>query len=453
MAGGIFSSQNKVLPGVYINTQSAENTNANIGTRGTVALAMPLSWGEAGKVQKIAAGEDLTPYIGYDITSDKALFIREMLKGSDTTKSANTILLYRLTGTSGAKAQATIGDLKATALYNGVRGNDISIAVSADPDNTGTYDVSTIVDGYVEDVQSVTALTGLVSNNWVKFTGEGSFTTTTGTALTGGVDPTVSNADYAAFLTAIEPYTFDILTYDGDTATVITAFIQFITRTNESIGRKCQLVIAGDNTTANTKYVIVAKNGVKLSDGTLINAKKATYWLAGVEAGALYNESLTYAQYPNAVEANPKLSDADAEAAVLGGCIAFIDDFDIVKICTDINSKTSVSVKEGAEYKKNRVMRVLMQFCNDTYKQFSLNYIGKVDNNDNGRALLRKWCIGYLNEMQANNGIQNFGAEDITVEAGNDVDSVVINVGIQPVDSIEKIYNTVTVNANGVTIE
>ena len=453
MAGGIFSSQNKVLPGVYINTQSAENANANIGTRGTVALAMPLSWGEAGKVQKIAAGEDLTPYIGYDITSDKALFIREMLKGSDTTKSANTILLYRLTGISGAKAQATIGDLTATALYNGVRGNDISIAVSADPDNVGTYDVSTIVDGYVEDVQSVTALTGLVANSWVKFTGEGSFTTTTGTALTGGVDPTISNADYAAFLTAIEPYTFDILTYDGDTATVITAFIQFITRMNESVGRKCQLVIAGDNTTANTKYVIVAKNGVKLSDGTLIDAKKATYWLAGVEAGALYNESLTYAQYPNAIEANPKLSDADAGEAVLGGCIAFIDDFDIVKICTDINSKTSVSVKEGAEYKKNRVMRVLMQFCNDTYKQFSSNYIGKVDNNDNGRALLRKWCIGYLNEMQANNGIQNFEADDITVEAGNSVDSVVINVGIQPVDSIEKIYNTVTVNANGVTIE
>jgi hypothetical protein len=98
-------------------------------------------------------------------------------------------------------------------------------------------------------------------------------------------------------------------------------------------------------------------------------------------------------------------------------------------------------------------MRVIMQFCNDTFKEFSNNYIGKVDNNENGRSLLRKWIIGYLNEMQANNGVQNFTAEDVEVTQGNDVDSVVVNVAITPVDSIEKIYMLVTVSANAVTVE
>jgi hypothetical protein len=107
---------------------------------------------------------------------------------------------------------------------------------------------------------------------------------------------------------------------------------------------------------------------------------------------------------------------------------------------------------EGPEFKKNRVMRVLMQFCNDVYEYFSKYYIGKVDNNDNGRSLLRKYIIGYLNEMQSNNGIQNFVAEDVEVLPGTAVDAVIINADITPVDSIERIYVTVNVTANGATI-
>ena len=48
----------------------------------------------------------------------------------------------------------------------------------------------------------------------------------------------------------------------------------------------------------------------------------------------------------------------------------------------------------------------------------------------------------------ASNGIQNFVADDVQVRAGSSVDSVLIDVAIQPVDSIEKIYMTVTVSVN-----
>ena len=456
MAGGTWTSQSKVLPGVYINTQSKDSVISNVGTRGVVALAMPLSWGETGKVQEIKNGDDPTNIIGYDITASQALFLREMFKGSDVTGAPVKVLLYRPAGTGGVKASITIGEdettLTATALYTGTRGNDISIAVTADPDAAGYYDVATIVGGYVVDTQHVNAVASLVANDWVDFTGTTALVTSTGAALVGGVNPTIAATDYATFLTAIEPYTFDILTYDGSDSTVIGAMKNFIVRVNEAIGKKCQLVISGSAGVANSKYVIAVKNGVKLSDGTALTAAQATYWLAGVEAGAKYNQSLTYAAYPDAVEANPKLSNDDIETNVKGGMIVFTDDFGVVKVCTDINTKTTVTAKEGAEFKKNRVMRVIMQFCNDTYEYFSLYFIGKVDNNDNGRVLLKKWIVGYLNEMDANNGIQNFGVDDVEVLPGNSVDSVIVNANIQPVDSIEKIYITVTVTANGATV-
>ena len=93
-------------------------------------------------------------------------------------------------------------------------------------------------------------------------------------------------------------------------------------------------------------------------------------------------------------------------------------------------------------------MRVLNQFCNDVYEHFSNYFIGKVNNDETGRSLLKGWIVGYLNDMQANGGIQNFTAEDVMVEAGNSIDAVLIGVNIQPVDSIEKIYMSVTVSAN-----
>ena len=413
-----------------------------------VAIAEPLSWGPTGVVQTLIPGEDLRPYIGYDITNVKALFLREMMKGSDVTAGPSKILLYRPTGTSGAAATATIGSLTVTALYPGVRGNDITVIIQEQVDNDGTYDVSTVIDGTIADRQSITDLSQLLPNDWVKFTGSGTtITEDAGKALSGGTDPTVSATDYANFLTAIEPYQFDVLVYDGTDTTVIQAIAQFVERISNNVGQKCQAVMAGETAAnSNSEFVIAVKNGVKLDDGTELTAQQATWWVGGAEAGALYNQSLTYAQYPNAADAKPKLTDAQAEAALKSGQLCFIDNFGAVKVCQDINSLTTFTADKGQEFSKNRVMRVLMQFCNDVYEHFSNYFIGKVDNNEVGRNLLKGWIVGYLNEMMANNGIRDFTAEDVTVEPGNSVDSVLINVAIRPVDSIEKIYMSVTVS-------
>ena len=444
MAGGFWTSQNKVLPGVYINTKSAGNVSAAIGSRGIVAICEGLDWGETGVIKSITPGESLYPYIGYDITNEKALFLREMMKGTDVSDGPAEILLYRPTGTNGARATASIGtDLTVTAKYPGIRGNDISIMISASADVTDAYEVDTIVDGSVVDSQTVATASALVANAWVEFSGD-ALTATAGTALTGGVNPTVAAADHSAFLTLLESYIFDIVVYDGTDATVAAAYAAFAKRMSERVGYKCQCVLAGSG--KNSEWVIQIPNGVTLEDGTALTAQQATWWAGGAEAGAQYNQSLTYAQYPGAVSANPKMTEAQLEAAVQAGQLAFIDTFGVVRICTDINSLTTFTVDKGEEYHKNRVMRVLNQLCNDIYRYFSLNFIGKVDNNAAGRSLLRGWIVGYLQEMQANNGIQNFAADDVTVEAGSTVDSVLINIAIMPVDSVEKVYVSVTVS-------
>lgn len=444
MAGGFWTSQNKVLPGVYINTKSAGISAASIGSRGIVAICEGLDWGETGKIKEITPDMNLYPYIGYDITNAKALFIREIFKGSDVTAPPIKLLLYRPTGTSGAAASATIStNLTVTAKYVGTRGNDINIVITVNPDNSSAFDVQTVIDGTVVDTQTATAVSGLVANDWVSFSGT-AIAATAGTALTGGVNPTISATDHSAFLTALESYDCDIVIYDGTDTTTASAYAAYAKRVSEQVGYKCQTVMAASG--KNSEWVIQIANGVKLEDGTTLTAAQASWWVGGAEAGARYNQSLTYAQYPGAKAANSKMTQAQLEAAVAGGQIAFFDTFGVVQVLTDIDSLTTVTVDKGAEYKKNRVMRVLNQLCNDIYRYFSLYFIGKVNNNAAGRALLRGWIVGYCNEMQANNGIQNFTADDVSVEQGQSVDSVVINVGINPTDSVEKVYVTVTVS-------
>lgn len=441
MAGGTWKSQNKKQPGVYINVRSNKKTTVNPGDRGIVAICEPLSWGPEGRLITINAGDDYMPAIGYDETNSKALFLREIFKGSDRTAGAVKVLLYRPEATGAAKAEKTIQPLTVTARYNGLRGNDISIAVTADPDAENGYTVQTIVDGTIKDAQTAKTVEDLQANDWVEFSGTGELTASAGTALTGGKDGTISSAAHASFLTSLEPHEFHILIYDGTDSTVQAAYIAFAQRLRDELGKKCQLVTAGAE--CSSEAVISVKNGVVLSDGTTLTPQQATWWVGGAEAGANYNESLVYAQYPGAVDVDPRLTNAEIDAALEAGQILFFEEFGSVKVMSDINTLTAYQPEKGEEFSLNQVIRTLDTIANDVYKNFSLNYIGKTQNNEDGRMLLKAWIVGYLNEIQANGGIQNFEAEDVTVAAGTAINAVVIMIAIQPVSAIEKIYITV----------
>ena len=189
--------------------------------------------------------------------------------------------------------------------------------------------------------------------------------------------------------------------------------------------------------------IISVKNGVILTDGTKISAQQATWWVGGAEAGATYNESLVYAQYPDAIDVLPRLTNAQIDEALSAGQILFFEEFGNVKVMSDINTLVSYTPEKGEEFSLNQVIRTLDTIANDVYKNFAMNYIGKVRNNENGRELLKAWIVGYLNEIQDNGGIQNFEADDVMVSAGNAINAVVITIAIQPVAAVEKIYVTI----------
>ena len=444
MPGGTWTSQNKVRPGVYIRFTSTRGLGLTVGERGTVAICEPMSWGPVGTVQTVEAGADTTPFCGYDITSPEAMFLQQIFLGTNRTDGANTVLLYRPTASGSAKASATTGVLTATALYPGVRGNDITVVITEEVD-AETFTVSTVVDGNIVDEHTgITNVSDLVANAWVTWSGDGAVTATVGTPLTGGNDGTVEASAYSTFLTAIEPYKFDILIYDGSDPTVQTAMVSFIKRMNDENGQYCQLC-AAEMDNPDTRYIINVNSPATLSDGTELTPQQVCWWAGGASAGALYNQSLTFAQYPGAVSTTMQTNAQIAQQLAAGEFVLFAED-GLVKVYQDINSLVTYTDDIGEVFRKNRVVRLLSTIANDIYAQFSANYIGVVNNNESGRARFKAAIVGYLQDIQANQGIQNFEADDVTVEPGTAIDAIVVNVAIQVVDSVEKIYMTVEVS-------
>lgn len=349
MAGGTFVTQNKVRPGAYFNFAS-NATLGTLGDRGIATMALKLSWGAVKQVLTIHAGDNVKTMLGYDITDTNLLLIREALK------RAGSLLLYRLN--AGTKATVTVGTLTATAKYGGVRGNDLKVIIQTNIDDAAKFDVKTLLGSEEMDKQVVSNISGLVHNAWIDWSGTGSLTATAGASLTSGADGAVTNSDHTDYLAAIEVYDFQTVALPSNDSTLKSVYVAFTKRLRDDEGKKIQAVLE-NYPTANYEGVISVKNGVVLADGTVLDSVSATTWVAGATAAAQVNESLTYQAYDEAIDASPRYTNSQIEAALKAGEFVFTQNQGRALVEQDINTLTAFTVTKGKVFAKNRVLRVL----------------------------------------------------------------------------------------------
>lgn len=437
MAGGTYTTQNKIRPGVYINFVSEGQLPGTLGERGTASIALNLDWGAPKKMVTIVAGDNTQKTLGYDYTSSQMMLIREALK------RAQKLIVYRLN--DGEKSTVKAGVLTATARYGGIRGNQLTVTVEKNINNETLFDVTTLLDGTSVDKQTVSNAKELIANDYVVFSGEGALTATAGAPLVGGTSAAATNADHTAYLAELEALEFQTVGLISDEASLKSVYAAYIKRLRNTEGKKVQAVLA-NYPNADQEGVISVKNGVVLTDGTVLDAKKSVAWVTGATAGAAVNSSLTYTAYDDAVDVNGKLTHSETEAALQKGEFVFTTVNDRAVVEQDINTFVSYTPEKARHFAKNRVVRVLDSIGNDMKRIFESYFIGKVNNNNDGRSLFRSQCIAYLDDLQNIGAVQNFNAQtDITVTAGNEVDSIVVELNVQPVDSVEKVYMKVKV--------
>lgn len=433
LGGGTFLTQNKVIPGSYINFISAARASATISDRGYCAMAMELDWGIDGEVFTVEAEDlqkDSLKIFGYDYTSPKLKGLRDLFL------NAKTLYCYKL-NSAGVKATNDY----ATARYGGVRGNDIKIAVSKNVDNESKFDVVTMIDEKVIDSQTVTAATELKDNDFVVFKKEAELQVTAGTALSTGTNGSaVTGTEYQAFLDKIESYSFNTLGCLSEEETIKALFIAFTKRLRDEMGVKFQTVM--HNKAADYEGVINIKNEVTDSGE---KASSLVYWVTGASAGCNVNKSNTNKLYDGEFTINADFKQSQLEEALKIGQFVFHKVGEDIRVLDDINSFTSVTVDKNEDFSSNQVIRVLDQIGNDIAVLFNTKYLGKVQNNASGRIAFWNDIVTYNKELETLQVIQNFVSDELKVEQGNDKKSVVVTNPVTPVCAMSKLYMTVVV--------
>lgn len=345
---GTWESQNKVLPGAYINIRTNEPLSIAPGDRGTVVILQEMSVGVDKAIYTITATEAEWP--------DQAVAADKLL-ANEALKKAKTVLVYKL-------PEAHTAD------------------------------------------------------------------------------------DVTKALAALKTVKFNTLCYpfDGDAETANkTAIATWIKAMRDDEGVKCQAVLA--NHTGDSEGIINVSQGVVMSDGAELTAAQVTAWVAGATAGASITTSNTGAVYGGAVDVEPRMTKTEMETAIKAGTFIFkVDSAQNVMAVYDINSLTTITLEKGKMFTKNRVIRTIDNIANDITSIFESNYIGKVNNNEDGRSLLKAALVDYFSTLQNMGAVQNFETDDVSIAAGSDSDAVVITAAVQPVDSVEKIYITVNLS-------
>ena len=444
---GVWNGQTKIRPGAYINFKAVRKANVSNADRGIVALPLALGWGPKDTVVEISAAEiadgTFTNKLGCAIDDPVVQPLIEAMK------YASKALVYSLTA-GGTKAEGTIGEndstMTVTAKYTGTKGNSIMVSVN-ETTIEDVYEVVTMLGAITKDRQRVKKIEELQSNDFVVFEGAGAPTVSAGTRLSGGTDEAVTADALSSFLAAIKSKKWNVvgLPLHGVDGKVFNATVGPYIKALRNAGKKVQAVV-NNYPNADTEGVISVDQGYRTeTENVEVDAFVGT--VAGMTAGTAINQSNTYRVISGALEIiNPK-EDEDIEAGILSGCfiLSYRQDGAVV-VESDINTLVNVGADKNDSFKKNRVVRTLDDIAMSIRSTFENSFIGKVTRNEAGKNALKSTIIKYFTELQNMEAIQNFTAEDIEVLDGEDIDSVVVNVSVQPLDSVEKLYMTVTVN-------
>ncbi len=430
LGGGSFTTMNKIMPGAYINFVSVGKTAPTIAERGIVAVPMTLDWGQMGEIIEVEAADFMkrsADLFGYDYSDAKMKNFRELFRG------AKTVMVYRL-GT-GAKAAS---NTYATANCPGVRGNDITISIESSVDDTGKYIVKTKVDGIVYDTQTVAAAGGLKANAWVTFKSSASLAATTGTALTGGENGTVSGTDYQTFLNKLEAYSFHILVSDVTENATKALLAAYTKRMRNEVGVKFQCVLYKYDE-ADDYGVISVENSVSDS-----GAKESAlvYWAAGKEAGCPLSSGLANTRYDGEYTVSADYTSKQLEAALEAGKFVFHRQGSEIRVLDDVNTLVTTTEEVNEEFKNNQVIRVIDQFAGDSARVFANKYYGKINNTNVGRNALRNDVIKILDEYVKLGAVEEYDPEDIKVDVGNTKRDVTLAVYIRIAETMSKLYIT-----------
>lgn len=269
-------------------------------------------------------------------------------------------------------------------------------------------------------------------------TGEGALAAAT-INLAGGTNGT-AEADYTGFFAELEKHEYNVIgSTDAARATEVVAFV----REQNASKRYVQGVVTGIHPDYENVYVCNSTGGVTI-DYELTPAESCAT-LAGLIAQAGVENSLTYRRgITGWTDVTLKLTREQQISKTQDGEALFVMLYGSPAVLYDINSLTTFTDEAPKDFGKGLVMRTLQKYQGDLQKLLDTQCVGKIRNSAEGRAQIKAMVFEMTSRNYLASGyIEDFSADDITVTAGTERDSVNVDVGIKVADTVDKIYVTV----------
>lgn len=435
--GGTWLTQNKVMPGTYINFTSLAKASAALSDRGIAAAPFELNWGPEGTVFEVTFGDfqkNSKTIFGYGYDAPELLALREIFK------HATKVLCYRL-GSGAVKATGTYG----TARHPGTRGNDITIVVSENIDNEDLFDVSTYVGGAFLEKQTVAGASNLVDNAFVVFKKDAVLAVTAGATFTTGANAaSITGEDHQAFLDKIESYSYNALCCPASDGSVVALYTSFAQRVRDDLGAKFQLVAW--QAAADYEGVVCVWNEATHPSIISAGSHSLVYWVAGAQAGVAVNKSLTNTVYDGELIVDVDYTQVELEAAIKAGKFVLHNVNGTVRVLEDINSLVTLSDEKGEVFQSNQTVRVCDQIANDVAVLFNTRYVGSVPNDASGRATLWNDVVKLVQELERIRAVEDFDTDTVSVEVGDNKRAVLLNInGLNIINAMSQLYMSVII--------
>lgn len=437
MPGGNWESQNKVRPGAYTNFETNDLVATGLDSVGAVVIPLALDWGETGKFIPVSPNTKFKELFGKGLGD--LVHVREAFKGT------GRVIVYNLSGADGVNATASsdVDGLIATATHTGSDGNKISVTTTVGLSGTST--VRTFFEGAVIDSQVVSTIAELTPNAFVTFSGSLPLADATLT-LSGGTTVPATNESYSDFAAGLDTQIFKVVAVGTTDETVKLLLSLKVKQWRADEGKNVTLV-TNDYKAADHEGVVSVLNGVTLTGGEVLTAAETVYWYGAAYANSVTN-SLTYAEYPGAIDVERKTHDQIVKALQDGHIVytynAGADGVDRIVVEQDINTFRSFTPVKNQDFRKNKIVRQMDIVSNNVQHIWSRFFIGKVNNDEDGRNLFKGQVMTVILDPLVRRGaIEPYNPAELIFIQGAEKDAVLSSMGLKFVDAMEKLYMTV----------
>ena len=485
-------------PGTFVNFGSRAQALIRGGLTGVVAATVKAGWGPTDRVVPITTLSEMTRYFSsseelFDtsLTDDisnryNAPFIIENLLAGGVSK----VIVRRLVGAGSVASELTLADTTTTpvnvitvvAKYPGRWGDTFKVQIVNTPsamtqqislrdndNNVIATWVSTVNRGVGSGIVDnlINMVNGDDDNDYITLVkidnGNGTLATTSFTALSGGDgdEDNIVISDYDEAQSDFSLEKFEMVYLDSDDATIRADMVSWVQIqrnegkaiqlvTGSALGESVDTAVTNAGTTIDQPFVSYIWPGFKRNDRSGVERTYPGYLaaarVAGILAGLPLISSPTFQSITLINDLETRAGNSDIRALLAGGVMPLVWDGTRYKIERGINTLIPPYTSlQNESYSKVKVMRILDNINNAINTSISDTYIGKINNDSEGRKIAFDAIRQFLGVQESADLIlPNFTVE-LDPDNAPTIDGFFTLIGIQPIDSVEFMYFTILV--------